>query len=447
MSLEIKTIFNLSLICLFALCGQVRTEDLNGTTTVTPESIDKDDLANVINNVGYKIMTNMMSAEIDKNIIISPVGIAGLLAMTLLGTVGKSYDELAETLGFSQDIIMNRQHHENFGNLLKSLNSNDTTTKTMYADALFIDSKSKLREAFRTYLKTVYEGEARTVDFSDRDTVKMEINEWVSNHTNGKISDFLKEPLRGDTKTVLMSALYFSGKWKSPFFQEYTMKFPFKKSNGVVLTDLMMNMGHFDSIYSVEDDVHMVAIPYNDGTTLYALKPRKPHKQNLTELMNNLNYTKIDNLINKMQSRKLIIRFPKMDLNFSANLEDPLKALGIQSIFIPGKANFALMIDSTNALNKTENELIARINYSKDLDLNLKNIIDDLPNPGVYVDSILHDVRITIDEYGTEAVAATLGILGRSAEMFYADSPFYMFIRNDKTKLVTFSAVIFDPTC
>ncbi|XP_047530639.1 plasminogen activator inhibitor 1-like [Vanessa atalanta] len=447
MSLKVKTFFNLSLICLFAVCGQVRTEDLNGTTTVTPESIDKDDMANVINNVGYKIMKNMMSAEIDKNIIISPVGIAGLLAMTLLGSAGKSYDELAETLGFSQDIIMNRQYHENFGDLLKSLNSNDTTTKTMYADALFIDSKSKLREAFRTYLKTVYDGEARAVDFTDRDTVKMEINEWVSNHTNGKISDFLKEPLRGDTKAVLMSALYFSGQWKSPFFQEYTMKFPFKKSNGVVMTDLMMNMGNFDSIYSVEDDVHMVAIPYNDGTTLYALKPRKPHKQNLTELMNNLNYTKIDNLINKMQSKKIIIRFPKMDLNFSANLEDPLKALGIKSIFIPGKANFALMIDSTNALNKTENELIARINDSKDFDLNLRNIIDDLPNPGVYVDSILHDVRITIDEYGTEAVAATIGILSRSAEMFYADSPFYMFIRNDKTKLVTFSAVIFDPTC
>ncbi|XP_046962147.1 plasminogen activator inhibitor 1-like [Vanessa cardui] len=446
MSLAAKSILNLSLICLFAVCGQVRTEDQNGTTTIAPEIIHEDDLANVVNNVGYKIITNMMSEEIDKNVIISPVGIAGLLAMTLLGSVGKTYDELAETLGFSQDVIMNRQHHENFGDLLKSLNSNDTSTKTMYADAIFIDSKSQLRESFRTYLKSVYEGEARAVDFTDIDTVKIEINEWVSNHTNGKISDFLKEPLRGDTKAVLMSALYFSGQWKSPFFQEYTMKFPFKKTNGIVLADLMMNMGRFDSIYSVEDDVHMVAIPYNDGTTLYALKPRRPHKQNLTELMNNLNYTKIDDLINKMQSKKLIIRFPKMDLKFSANLEDPLKALGIKSIFIPGKANFALMIDSINTLNKTENELIARINESKDLDQNLRNIIDDLPNPGVYVDSILHDVRITIDEYGTEAVAATSGILGRSAEMFYADSPFYMFIRNDKTKLVTFSAVIFDPT-
>lgn len=52
----------------------------------------------------------------------------------------------------------------------------------------------------------------------------------------------------------------------------------------------------------------------------------------------------------------------------------------------------------------------------------------------------------SITEYGTEAVAATSGILARSAEQFYADSPFYMFIRNEKTKLVTFSAAIYDPT-
>lgn len=55
-------------------------------------------------------------------------------------------------------------------------------------------------------------------------------------------------------------------------------------------------------------------------------------------------------------------------------------------------------------------------------------------------------IIIFVLEYGTEAVAATSAILARSAEQFYADSPFYMFIRNERTKLVTFSAVIFDPT-
>lgn len=55
-------------------------------------------------------------------------------------------------------------------------------------------------------------------------------------------------------------------------------------------------------------------------------------------------------------------------------------------------------------------------------------------------------LKYNVSEFGTEAVAATSGTLTRSAENFYADSPFYFFIRNERTKLVTFSAVIFDPT-
>ncbi|CAH2108147.1 unnamed protein product [Euphydryas editha] len=361
--------------------------------------------------------------------------------MTLLGTVGKSYDELAEILGFSQDLKINRMSHEYFGGLLKNLNSNGTSSKTTYADAIFVDNSSQLREAYQTYLHEVYNGEARGVNFADED-VKNKINEWMSNNTDGKIPDFLQEPLPRNAKAVLLSALYFSGQWKYPFFPQYTTKLPFKKTNGQVMTDMMMNIGEFDQVYSVKDDVHLIAIPYNDSiTTLYALKPRKPHLMSLTELMNKLNYTRISELIDKLESKKTIMRFPKMDLKFRASLEEPLKALGVQSIFMPGQANFALMIDSNN--NKTENELIMR---AKTLEPNIRDIIDSLPNPGINVDSIIHDVRITIDEYGTEATAATSGILARSAELFYADSPFYMFIRNEVTKLVTFSAVIFDPT-
>lgn len=83
-----------------------------------------------------------------------------------------------------------------------------------------------------------------------------------------------------------------------------------------------------------------------------------------------------------------------MDLKFRASLEEPLQALGVQSIFIPKKANFALMIDVDNNLNKTENEIITS---AKKLEPSIRDVIDNLPNPGIHVDSIIHDVRIKID--------------------------------------------------
>lgn len=43
----------------------------------TEQSIGKDDLVNAINSLGYKIVQQMMSKSSDKNVIISPAGVAG----------------------------------------------------------------------------------------------------------------------------------------------------------------------------------------------------------------------------------------------------------------------------------------------------------------------------------------------------------------------------------
>lgn len=45
---------------------------------------------------------------------------------------------------------------------------------------------------------------------------------WVKNNTNGKLDQFLKQPLSPLTKAVLLSALYFSGQWAQPFIPELT---------------------------------------------------------------------------------------------------------------------------------------------------------------------------------------------------------------------------------
>ncbi|XP_038214582.1 serine protease inhibitor 28Dc-like [Zerene cesonia] len=369
--------------------------------------------------------------------------------MTLLGSVGESYEELAQALQFSKDIKLNRNTHEQFGELLRALNSDNVSSKTLYADVIFADKSSKLRLEYRDYLKRVYDGDALGLDFKDQLTAKDAINEWVKDNTQGKISDFLKDSLPAATKVVLLSALYFSGQWKHPFLVEYTQKLPFNAPvENTVMVDQMLNIGSFPYLSSYSDDLHMIALPYNDSmTTMYAIKPRRPRKLTLPDLLDKLDYYKIDDLINRLSERKCVIRFPKMDLQKTEKLESSLKALGIKSIFTPGLANFALMIDTNKVENKTEAELLSRINTDdEETSRSFKEIVNSLPNPGVYINTILHDVKIKIDEYGTEAVAASGGILARTAEQFYADSPFFIFIRNERTKLVTFSAVIFDPT-
>ncbi|KAH9635564.1 hypothetical protein HF086_003178 [Spodoptera exigua] len=252
-------------------------------------NIEDNSIPNAINNFGFNLLVKMMKERENENIVISPIGVAGLLAMTLLGSVGMTHDEIAETLGFSQDF-------------------------------------------------------------------------------------------------------------------------------------------------------HMIALPYNDSeTVMYALKPISHKQLTLLDLMEKINNKVIDETINEMDIKNCVIRFPKMKIKSTTKLEGTLQSIGLQSMFIPGKANFALMVNHTDQLTNKPKE-------QSDKHVENTNILDNLPNPGIHVDSIIHDVKLTINEFGTEAVAATSGTLTRSAETFYADSPFYIFIRNERTKLVTFSAVIFDPT-
>lgn len=140
----------------------------------------------------------------------------------------------------------------------------------------------------------------------------------------------------------------------------------------------------------------MIALPYNDSTTvMYALKPRLPMKLSLFDLMKKLDYNKIDELINKMNERKAVVRFPKMDLESNVNLDKALKAVGIKSMFSPDEANFALMIDSSD--DKKENEVVIRSRFGHEQSRMLKDALNSLPNPGVYVDSVLHNVKITVN--------------------------------------------------
>lgn len=422
--------------------GNSTTEETSTMTTI-PEVTDATDKG--INSFGLNLIKTMMKQNENQNVVVSPTGVAGLLAMTLLGSTGRTYDEIAQLIGFSQDILKNRECHEDFGTRLQHLSGNNS--KTLYANAVFIDRRSKLRQIYRSYIERVYRGEALDADFGDTTEAKEVINEWVKNHTNNKIENFLQQPLPASTKSVLLSALYFSGQWAQPFVPEYTRKMQFKTPTKEIMFDLMANFGKFKFLFSYEDGLHMIQFPYNDSdTSMYVMKPRFPDRLNLSSLLDRLDSKKIDTLIDQMSETKCVVRFPKMELKSKTDLKDTLRALGAQTMFTPGQANFAIMLEGDQHLNDMEDRLINRISTGDGEPKTLKEMVDQLANPGVHVDSMIHEVKITIDEFGTEAVAATSAVMARSAELFYADSPFYMFIRNEKTKLVTFSAVINDPS-
>ncbi|GBP62130.1 Serine protease inhibitor 28Dc [Eumeta japonica] len=414
---------------------------------------EKDILARHIFDFGLKLMNTIIEERGERNVALSPISIAGVLAMTMLGSVGQSYNEIVNQIGFSPDILANQRHHRYLGELLHTLRTTAAgrseggsgNSSTAYASGLFVTANARVRRIFEQYLETVYRASILPEHFEQPGIARSDINKWILEHTGGKIQEFLIEPLPASTRLVLVSALHFSEQWEKPFIPEFTVKMPFHTANREILVDQMLSFGHSNYIDSMELNCQMVVIPYNDSaTSLYAIKPRKPKTTTLKQLLRELDAEKIEKLIELAENKTTVIRFPKMRLATKLNLRNALQNIGIRSMFTPGTANFALMLD--NSQNETEDTVLTRLAKAELNSDQVRDTVNSLPNPGLYVDSILHQVDLNVDEYGTEAVAATAGILARSSERFIADSPFCFFIRNDRTKLVSFGAAVFDPT-
>lgn len=142
----------------------------------------------------------------------------------------------------------------------------------------------------------------------------------------------------------------------------------------------------------------MIAFPYNDTvTTMYVIKPIFPKRVNISELLDRLDYNTIDNLIDHMEHKKCVVRFPKMELENKVDLKDTLKALGANAMFTPGVANFAVMLESEQFDSGNEEELISRINAGDGEARTLKDMVNRFANPAVHVDSVMHEVKMTID--------------------------------------------------
>ena len=135
---------------------------------------------------------------------------------------------------------------------------------------------------------------------------------------------------------------------------------------------------------------------------------------------------KLDSWLANPSPYETRVWLPKVDLTDSMRLKDTLEALGMPSAFSSATADFSGMFD-----------------YSK--------------KPGgerFYIEKVIHKTALKMDEYSTKAAAATAIIGGFGGgiplqpppeNIFRADRPFLVLIRDNQTGLILFMGRINDP--
>lgn len=372
------------------------------------------------------------SVEEGENTFLSPYSIAMALSMLYNGADQGTREEMAKLLGYdllegyTPDYDEAANHYVNANNslLMRLLQAASyPKVKINIANSVWLAKEGEFSDQLDTALlapaRYYYDGDIFNVDFRKEETLE-DVNQWVSKKTNGMIDPFLdsfSDP--ESTRVFLANAVYFNGEWKLPFEPRDTREVTFYGEKETARVDMMHLFVEKFRYYS-EGGMQGIALPYGNGTIVMNILIPEDKQQSIRELYEGLTSKEKDGFFDKLDRAALTkigtLGVPKFELEYNLEkLNDILIGMGMKEAFSRQDADFELI--------------------GKEL----------------YVSRVTHKARIRVEEWGTEASAAT-GIEADTTAApaepplnFIVDVPFLFFIRDTATDTILFLGSMIQP--
>lgn len=304
---------------------------------------------------------------------LSPLSVVLCLSMAANGAQGDTLAQFEQVLAGGQSLAA---LNANCASLLGDYLDLEGETELLMANSLWLDERVRAEDAFVGRCTDTYQAEVFAADFTS-DATRQRINQWISEHTEGKIENALDEI---DTRTVLAlaNAVYFEGKWENEFDPGDTRAdAPFYLADGTqAQVDMMSNATRAEQYILTEQEAG-VLLPYQDGRLAFmALLPAEG--TDLTTYLETLDAARLTTLLAQAKSETLSLRMPKFKLMWKDSLAETMQALGLTNAFDPGLADFTPMgtDEAGNAL---------------------------------FLGALTHGAGIEVEEQGTKAYAFSFG--------------------------------------
>jgi serpin B len=385
--------------------------------TETPES--KTDRSAVVDgNNAFAVDLYGKLRDQSGNLFFSPESISSALAMAYAGARGGTASEMARTLHFT---LPPEQLQPAMGALLSDLNATHNGYQLSVANALWAQQGYKFLDNFLNVMKNNYGAGFNQVNFkSATEAARSTINEWVEQHTQGKITDLLQPgAVRPATRLVLTNAIYFKGDWRTKFDKAQTKVEDFHLSpTETAQAPLMHRDGSFN--YFNGGTFQVIEIPYKSNElSMIVLLPKEI--SGLPALEQSLTASNAQQWLQQLRfAPKVILSMPKFKMTKEFELAGTLGAMGMPQAFEPGAADFSGMTG----------------------------------NRDLSISAVIHKAYIDVNEEGTEAAAAT-GVTMRAAVarpldptppvVFRADHPFIFLIRDTRSGGILFMGRVTHP--
>lgn len=152
--------------------------------------------------------------------IVSPLSVSSALALLSQGAGGKTYEQLKQTLHLGNDkSAVANQYCEH----CKALEKNAGEATLSIANRVYVQQRNQLSETFQELATSKFKSGVESLNFAESKKSASTINRFVEENTNGKIKELFKpDQFDADTQSVLVNAIYFNGKWETPFDKSKT---------------------------------------------------------------------------------------------------------------------------------------------------------------------------------------------------------------------------------
>ncbi|MGK3964409.1 serpin family protein [Sorangium sp. So ce118] len=349
----------------------------------------------------------------------SPASVSTALAMTYAGARGETAAQMAKTLEFT---LAPEALHPAFGGLVKELTqaTGPKAPELRIANRLWGQAGLALEPAFQSTTQQHYGAGIELVDFKGKsEQARGTINQWVEQQTNAKIKDLMPSgsvtPL---TRLVLTNAIYFKGKWATPFDKKATKNEPFTVKPGAAPAVPMMRKT-LQAKLGQAADASVLELAYE------AQNPERPlamvvilpaQVDGLPKVEQRLSAGQLKEYVEALRPARVDVALPRFKMTADFELSKTLSELGMPLAFDQAKADFS-------GITRAE---------------------------PLFISQVRHKAFVEVNEEGTEAAAATgVAMATRAAPapppVFRADRPFAFLIRDVATGAVLFMGRVTDP--
>ncbi|WP_051830203.1 MULTISPECIES: serpin family protein [Streptomyces] len=268
------------------------------------------------------------------NLVVSPSGLATVLAMLLPGARGATADELAKALHTDLDP---KQYALATGALNRPVPTTDGLTLRQ-SDQVWTQQGFPVEPDYLATLAAAFDAGVHTTDFKkDSEGSRKAVNAAVEKATDGRIKDlFAPNQLNADTRVVLTDALYLKAKWASEFKPSHTADRPFHKLDGSTPSvPTMSQTGEFKyadgSGGIVGEPWQAVELPYKDGNVVMDLIV--PAQGGFAAFTKGLDQPQLDRILGALAEQPVDLQLPRFHFDTSNELTPVLRSLGVHSAF------------------------------------------------------------------------------------------------------------------